>query len=179
MQFLIRLMGIFGMAGALTSFQCKTHKRILMFSTMSELAFCLQYILLGTFTGAALNLLGCIRKVVFARRVEQGKDNRKAIGLFSTLFVIAGILTWQGPISLLIIAAKCVTTIAYGSKRPFVIRALNLCTNLSWMGYDWLATSYEGVISDAFSVVSIVIGILRLDIPEWKERRKNKKPMCR
>jgi len=170
MQILIRVFGILGMAGAVSSFQCKTHKQILLLSTLSELAFALQYILLGSYTGAAMNLMGCVRKLVFAQRVAKGKDNRIAILLFCVFFVIAGILTWQGPVSLFITAAKCITTIAYGSKHPFVIRTLNLFSNFAWLIYDWYALSYEGALSDLISIVSILLGIVRLDLPVLRSK---------
>ena len=60
--------GIVGIIASILSFQCAGHKRLLLLRTVNELCFGIQYGLLGAFTGMAMNLIGCIRNLVFMQK---------------------------------------------------------------------------------------------------------------
>jgi len=169
----IQLLGMLGFAASLIAFQCKKHKPIVVLRTVNELVFALQYFLLGAYTGTAMNLLGSVRNLIFTKQVDRGRSTRGTMVLFSALFFVFGLLTWQGPKSLLIIAAKVLSTVAYGNKNPAMIRLLVLITSSAWLIYNASIYSYAGVISEAFTIGSILIGMVRLDIlPFLRKRRK-------
>ena len=103
MEIVIQLIGALGIIASIISFQCKKHNSILFFRTLNESLFAIQYFLLGAFTGMAMNLVGCVRNVIFTKQVSNGKKTTVSTIVFSVLFLIFGLFTWQGVKSILII----------------------------------------------------------------------------
>lgn len=164
MHILIQMIGILGILASVISFQCNKHNKILFFRTMNEFIFAVQYFLLSAYTGMAMNLVGCVRNIIFSKRIEKDKGTKGTIVLFSVLFFIFGIVSWQGVKSVLIIIAKLLSTLAYGNKNTTFVRGTILITSLSWLVYNALVFSIAGVLCETFTLVSIIIGIIRLDI---------------
>ena len=61
MQIIIQAIGILGILASVIAFQKKKHNQILLFKTLNEFLFAIQYFLLGAYTGMAMNLVGCVR----------------------------------------------------------------------------------------------------------------------
>ena len=123
-----------------------------------------------------MNLLGSVRNIIFTKQVDRGRSTKGTMVLFSGLFFVFGLLTWQGSKSILIIIAKIVSTVAYGNKNPAVVRLLALLTSTAWLIYNASIYSYAGVFSEAFTILSILIGIIRLDLPPlWKSLSQKRK----
>ena len=121
-----------------------------------------------------MNLVGCVRNIIFTKQVSKNKKTTVSIILFSLLFTIFGIVTWQGPKSVLIIVAKVLSTLAYGNKNTSFVRKTILITSTSWLLYNSLVFSIAGVLCEAFTLVSIIIGIIRLDIfPMIRKEKSN------
>lgn len=176
MEIIIQLIGALGIVASIISFQCKKHNSILFFRTLNEAIFILQYFLLGAYTGMAMNLIGCVRNVIFTKQVSQNKKTTVATVVFGVIFLIFGIFTWQGVKSILIIIAKVLSTIAYGNKNVTVVRAIIFITSTSWLIYNYSVFSIAGVLCEAFSLISLIIGAIRLDlIPLLKKRKFDKK----
>lgn len=163
-EIFVQLLGGLGILCSFISFQCKNHNKILFFRTMNELLFGIQYFFLGAYTGMAMNFVGCVRNVIFSNRVAKGKKTGPFIALFSVLFTIFGVVTWQGPKSILIIVAKVLSTVAYGNKNTTVVRSIVLVTSSSWLVYNVFAGSIAGVICEVLTVFSIVSALIRLDL---------------
>lgn len=169
MELFIQLIGALGVVASIISFQCKKHRSILIFRTLNEGIFTVQYILLGAYTGAAMNIVGCTRNMIFAK---QKGGTKKTVVLFSILFFVFGLLTWQGLKSLLIIVAKVLSTIAYGNKNTTVVRAIIFFTSVSWLLYSILIGTVAGAVNEALTIGSILVGIVRLDvIPRLKKEK--------
>lgn len=161
---LIQLIGGLGIVASIAAFQFKKHGTVLVFRTLNEVFFAVQYFLLAAYTGAAASVIGVARNLIFKKRVEKGKENTAFIVIFSILFTLFGILTWEGPKSILIIVAKVLSTISYGNKNTTVIRTVGLVTTTSWLVYNWVVFSIAGVLCEAFTLVSLITGIIRLDL---------------
>ena len=128
-----------------------------------------HYLLLGGYTGMMTNLVSCGTNLVYYSRIKKGKSTLPFQIIFATLFVILGVLSWHGPISLLVIVAKVVSSVAMGNKNPRVIRILNLISGPCWLAYNIYVGSVAGIISDSFMIISVIIAIMRLDIFAKKE----------
>ncbi len=159
-----QMIGYIGLIFSIIAFQCKAHDKIMRFKTANELIFAFQYALLGAYTGCAMNLVGSTRNLLFAYRVKKDKSNFAFQILFSVAFAVFGALTWQGPISIMIIAAKIGTTVAYGIKNTRVIRCITLPTSICWLIYNLVSSSYAGAIGEALTIASIVTAMIRIDI---------------
>lgn len=169
---LIQGLGIIGITASVLSFQCKGHKKLLALRTANEFFFAMQYILLGAYTGAAMNLIGCVRNIVFSKMVEKGKSTSFARGVFSVIFLIFAGVTWAGGKSILVGAAKVLSTVAYGSKNVFFVRVMIFITSVSWFTYNFIVKSYAGCVCELLTICSIIVGIIRIDIPKLRNKER-------
>lgn len=164
MDIIIQVIGGLGILAGFISFQFKKHNKILFFKTINEIIFAIQYFLLDAYTGMMMNVFGFIRNVLFAKRVANNKSTTVSTVIFSVCFLIFGLMTYQGKKSILIIIAKILSTVAYGNKNTTIVRGLILITSTSWLIYNYFVGSIAGVVCEVFTLVSLIIGIVRLDI---------------
>ena len=170
MNLIIQIIGFLGMGANLLSFQFKSHRNILLFRTINEALFILQYFLLGALSGAFLNIVGCVRNIIFSKEVQKGKNTTVFIVIFSVSFTVFGLLTFDGLKSVMLILAKVLSTIAYGNKNTTVIRMVSFFTHISYLFYNIMVFSLAGAISDGLLLISLIIAITRLDIcPQIKD----------
>lgn len=161
MDILIQTIGIIGAIFAFLAYQFNKHKTIMLFKTLSEVSFAIQFTLLGAYTGLAMNIIGCTRNFTFAYLVSRKKNTAPFIVLFAVIALIIGIITWESAISLFAISGKIITTIAFGMKKPQTVRFFALPASLCWIIYDILYFSIGGIITELFTVISIAIGTWR------------------
>ena len=166
------IQGIGGVAiiATVIAFQCKKHHWILFWRSVSALIFVVQYYLLGAYTGVAMDLIGVGRNFLFAELVRKEKKTLPWVLVFTAVFITAGALTWQGWISLFIIAAKLISNAGYGNKNTLILRRMSLLTSVFWLIYNLYVFTLAGIACEAFAIVSILIGIARFDIlPKFKK----------
>jgi len=175
MDIIIQLIGALGIIASIISFQLKKHNSILFFRTLNEFLFAIQYFLLGAYTGMAMNLIGCVRNIIFTKQVNKNKKTTSGIVIFGFLFALFGIFTWQGKKSILIIIAKVLSTVAYGNKNPTIVRAIIFITSTSWLIYNYCVFSIAGVLCEAFTLISLIIGVIRLDVVPALSNKKAKR----
>ena len=159
----IQIIGFIGMFLSIISFQSKSYQKIIWIRVASEFVFAVQYFLLGAYTGMATNLTSCVTNSIYRERIKRGKKTLGFQIAFGILFAVIGILSWHGPVSLLVIAAKILSTVANGNSNPKVLRIFNLIINPLWLIYDIIVFSLAGIFSDAFTIISIIIAMVRLD----------------
>lgn len=165
-EIVVQGIGFLGMIASIVSFQCKKHSQVVTLRTINELLFAVQYFLLGAYTGMAMNLIGCVRNVIFTEMVKRQKKTTKVAIAFSVAFLAFTVLSWSGPKSILVGIAKVISTFAYGNKNTKVIRWLILFTSASWLFYNIAVNSYAGALCEMVTIASIVAAIVRIEIIE-------------
>lgn len=170
-----QILGYIGLACTVVAFQCKKHNAVMILKTSNEFFFAMQYFLLGTYTGMAMNLVSSARNLIFAQLIKKGKSTLPFQILFCIFFIAAGILTWQSWISLLIILAKLLTTVVYGMKNTKIIRFGTVPTSIFWLVYNFTCHSSAGVLCEIFALVSITTAIIRIDIIEARKKKQTVK----
>lgn len=173
MQIIIQAIGILGILASVIAFQTKKHNQILLFKTLNEFLFAIQYFLLGAYTGMAMNLVGCVRNTFLTKQVEKGKKTTATVTIFSILFIVFGIFTWSGFKSILIMVAKVLSTVAYGNKNTSLVRVIILLTSIGWLTYNVCVFSIAGVLCEAFTIVSVIVGIIRFDIIPYIKQKNH------
>lgn len=165
---IIQTIGIIGIIPGVLTFQCKRHKPLMVLKTTNEMIFALQYFMLGAYTGMAMNIIGSIRNLIFAKLVEKNKSTLIPRVAFSGFFLLFSVFTYAGFKSILIGIAKIVSTFAYGNKNVALVRIMILFTSIIWFIYNFVVKSYAGALNELLTICSIIIGIIRLDIPKKK-----------
>ncbi len=166
-----QIMGYIGLLCAIIGFQCKRHKPIMLWRIGNEFFFGVQFFMMHTWTGLMMNVIGTVRNIIFTSQVEKNRSTRPAQIVFSVLFVVLGMLTYNGYISILVIAAKVITTFAYGMKNTSLLRLLTLPTCICWMIYNIYCGIVPGVICEIFTITSILTAMIRIDVIPWIKRR--------
>ncbi len=169
-DWLIQGIGALGIIASVIAFQCKKHYWILFWRSVSALIFVLQYYLLGAYTGVAMDLIGVGRNFLFAELVRREKKTWPWILVFTAVFTVAGIFTWQGRISLFIIAAKLISNAGYGNKNTLILRLMSLLTSLFWLIYNAYVFSLAGVACEGFAILSILVSLWRFEL--WPKIKK-------
>ncbi len=168
--YIAQAVGFAGIIVSIISFQFKDHKKLMMLRAANELLLGIQYLLLGAYTGMAMNFIGVIRDVIFADMVKKGKNTVKARALFSGIFAVSGLFTYDGFKTIFSSGAKVVSTCLYGSSNTAVVRFGVLFTNLSWLIFDFAVESYAGCLSDIITIISVIVAIIRIDLKKKTEK---------
>jgi uncharacterized MnhB-related membrane protein len=199
LEIFIQIIGFIGIGMSLLAVQFNTHLKIMVFKSASSFLFCLQYFLMGAFTGMVMDVIGTIRNIVFAYNVRKGRSNTLWIIIFSILTAIIGIstiiLTWQTlvdrigwispdntvcfivavAVSIISIVAKLLTTVAYAFKDAHKIRMTNLPSCSCWIIYNTVVFSLAGITNEVMCIISIIIAEIRFckKKPRTTEHQEN------
>lgn len=170
-QLIAQLFGLAATFIMVSSFQVKDRRRLLTLQMLGSLTFGLQFLLLGAYTGVAMNIVGVIRAIIFS----QDKKWTRHIGLpigFCLIFIAATALSWEGAISVLPCLAMLLATVSQWLKRPVMIKLVTLPAAPCWIVYNIVNKAYTGTLTEAIVGISIIVGLVRCDlIPYIKAKR--------
>ncbi len=167
------IIGILGILATVIGFQFKKHSWVIGFRTANELLFALNYLLLGGYTGFALNIVSSCRNIIFAEYVKRNKSTVVWRIVFCVFFTVATFFTWGGFGSIFFLAGKITTTYAYGSKNMTLLRILSIITGILWIFYNLTIGAYEAIVLDAFTIATVIVAIARFDIaPLFKNKKE-------
>lgn len=163
--------GIIGLLFAVISFQKNSSKGILLFQILASTAFILHFLLIGAYTGSALNFIGVVRNLLFyyigsrRRNKSENHANKKLwLYLFIVIYIIAGSLTYKNFYSIFPIVGTIFSTVSLWIKNPKYIRLVMLPSSPCWMIYNFVNMSIAGVMTELFVMSSLIVAMLRFDI---------------
>lgn len=160
-QLIGQALGILATIITVISYQMNTKKSLLLVQTTATTCTCLAYFFLGAPSGFALNVVCIIRNIVFYFQKDSGKVHTISSLLLAGAMVLLGALSWQGPVSLLIISALAANTIFMSFGNPQLLRKSILGTSSLVLLYNVFVFSLGGIANEGLSIVSSVVGILR------------------
>ena len=163
-QIFIQGIGFVGTALVVLGMQCKSYNKVVFVKIANELIASFQYLLLGGYTGMVMNLTACGTNAIYWARIRKGKSTRIFQIIFGAMFVAIGFASWHGWVSLFVIFAKLISSIALGINNTKIIRILNLISTPCWLMYNIFMFSIAGMCSDIFMIVSLIIAVIRIDI---------------
>lgn len=188
MEFLTIIANIIGVAAVilfLLSYLQKERKNIILLNVTSRCLYILQYILLGAFSGAVLDVAGAVSSVLAQKKnVPFIKKHLKLfvvgidliivlLGLLTIFFSArasgANLLSPQSALGLLPIAGVILHTSAFWIDDEKTIRRVSLLGSPFWFVYNLLSGAFGSCIGDLLSMVSIIIAMLRYDVKRKKE----------
>ena len=158
--------GVFAIVFFFLSYQLKARKSIILCSLTSRILYILQYLLLGAFSGAVLDILGAVASVI-AERSDRGfiKTRKRLFFLLTNLIIIgAGLILAirsQNLIDLFPIVGVTFHTAAFWLKDEQTIRRVSLIGSPFWLAYNFLSKAYSSAFGDAITIASLVIALIR------------------
>ena len=158
-----QVIGFLAVASFLLSYQLKKRKNIILCNVLSRCLYILQYVLLGAFEGAVLDVLGAISSVIAAKKHLPfiKKHTKIFVVCMDLIIVAAGLLLYVNPFSLLPIAGVLLHTTAFWINDEKIIRRVSLLGSPFWMIYNFSCRAYGSAVGDFLTMVSIVIAMVK------------------
>ena len=170
MRFLATLFGIGAVVLFVLSYQIKSRKGLIAANAASRVLYVIQYLLLGAFEGALLDVSGFFVSVLCHQRDRAfiKKYLIFSVILSDLLIVGVGMLTYQNLYSLLPILGVIFETLALWLRRERHIRFTSLAAAPFWLAYNLYSAAYGSAIGNVIAVISISVAILRYDVFKTK-----------
>ncbi|MGM9668004.1 MAG: YgjV family protein [Eubacteriales bacterium] len=161
MEIIGHIFGFIAIALFFLSYQVFDKKKLLFIQTLATALICLQYLLIGAYSGFALNAVCIVRNILYYHR-----DKKILSGLWLPIlfvFIMAGVslFSWDGYHSLLIVLGLMINTVCMGVCNAQNLRKSVLITCPLVIIYNLFERSYSGIISESISFISAIIGIIR------------------
>ncbi len=166
MQLIPQIIGLLAVATFLLSYQQKKRKNIILFNVISRCLYILQYLLLGAFSGAVLDILGAVASVVAGKKHTPfiKKHQTLVIVLMNALIVCAGLVmvfTKEGWLGLFSLAGVLLHTGAFWLNSEKIIRRISLAGSPFWFVYNFMSSAYGSAIGDLLTMGSILLAMYR------------------
>ena len=157
-----QLVGFCGTGMFLVSFQCKATGKLIFFQLLGYTLFAVHYFMMGAYTGCISQALSIFSNVLLCCQKKKWARLQGWRWLFSGLFILAMVFTWQGAVSLLPCAAAVTTTLVSWTRNGKVIRLGRLfVVGPSWLIYNVFNRSYSGILCELLGIGSILISLCR------------------
>lgn len=166
MLIIAQIIGLSAVVLYLLSYQLKKRSHIVWANCVSNALYVLQYILLGAFSGAAMDAL-CGVGSFFAgkKHSEKLKNYIKWIAVANLVAIaVVGIgisVVQRDPIELLPVAGALLQTGGLWCESEQNIRRLGLCSAPLWLIYNYLTQAYGAAIGSVFIIASAAIALIR------------------
>lgn len=165
------IIGIFGVALYISSYQFKNRKVIVAMYSAANILYVLQYIFLGAYSGMAMDSLAFISSL-FARKMDKPfirKYHKLIIIALDLCMVVAGMLLYKNIFSLFSIVAVIVETSALWCTSESKIRKITLVASPFWLTYNLAFSAIGSAVGNIINIVSLSVAILRYDILKKKK----------
>ncbi|GEM_PF-1174691 len=153
--------GIVSIVFAFLSYQAKTAKKLLLLQTGLVLSVVVSYAVLGAWSGMALNVVCLIRNISYTVDRVRLFHTKVWPWILAVAMGCMGAFSWQGPVSLLVIAALMINTVFLSLNDNNKLRASLLFTCTLVILYDLFVQAYLPIVMEAVSMVSAAIGLIR------------------
>ena len=159
------LVGIVAVCLFLLSYLQKRRKQIILFNVTSRILYIVQYVLLGAFEGAVLDVAGTITSLLAQKKHMSfiAKHLKWFILAASLLIVISGLLVYEDWKSILPIIGVLLHTGAFWLNNEKIIRIISFVGSPVWWLYNFLSGAYPSCIGDILSMVSLAVSMYRYD----------------
>ena len=161
-----QIVGLLAVASFLWSYQQKERKRIIALNVTSRILYILQYLLLGAFSGAVLDIMGAISSIIAGKKHLGFIQKHVKLCFFTmnTLIIAAGlIITFfsRNLLDLLPIAGVLLHTSAFWISDEGIIRRVSLVGSPFWLVYNFVSKAYFSALGDVLTMVSIITAMVK------------------
>ena len=154
-----QIMGVIALIILIISFQINDKKKLLKLQIFSSLFFALQYLFLRALNGFLMNLMTCIRNIIF-------KKYKSVISLIIVIIamVVLSIFSYNGIISILPAIAVILYSIAIYQDNLKITRIAEVISCLLFIIYNIKFYAISGLIATILELIFAVVAIFRFDI---------------
>ena len=167
------IIGVLATIIFVSSYQLKKRNHIIICNTSSRILYVIQYLLLGAFSGAVLDVVG-----VFAAMIAQKKNSPfikkffiPVVIVVNSIIIGAGLILYKTPIDILPIVGVIFQIGAFWMTKEKHIRIISLLSCPFWFSYNFISGAYGSCLGDVTSFISITVAIFRYDIFKREEKK--------
>lgn len=166
MVIIAQIIGITAVALYLLSFQLKKRGNIVVATCASNCLYVLQYLMLGAFSGAVLDILSTISSFFAAKKnTPRFKPFAKWIALLLMMSIVGAGLTitiaQRNLVELLPIAGALFQAGGLWFEKEQTIRKFALLGAPFWLVYNSISMAYGAAVGAALTMVSAVVALVR------------------
>jgi hypothetical protein len=156
-----QILGFVAFFFSLIAFHRKNKNKILSNMIISNVLNLIHYLLLGAYSGCITKVLAIIRDnfIILKDRNKKLSNNIYLI-LFILIYIIAGIFTYNGIVSILPLTAALIYIIFIWNGKELTIKKVGFGTYFLWLIYNICVLSIPGIISNIVSIISTFIAII-------------------
>ena len=162
-------------------FVAKKRETILILKLINDVLNIINFTLLGTYTGALLNLIAVLRESVFYFKDKKKWANSKFwLFLFLALMMISPLSVVLDPtrtaaekwVQLLPAMGSSLAVIGLYMSKEQVLRILNLFAVTPWVIYNLFNNNIPALVNSCLGIVSVAWGLIMYFILDKKEKNK-------
>ena len=176
MTHLATILGLCAVALFVFSYQMKTRRAIIATNALSRVLYVVQYLLLGAFEGAFLDVTAFFVSLLCAQ-TEKGfvkKHFTLTVILANAVIIGVGLLSYRNPLSLLPILGVIFETLALWLRRERHIRLASLAGAPFWLFYNLKSAAYGSAVGNVITLISLSVAIVRYDVLKKEKPIHNK-----
>jgi hypothetical protein len=165
MELIGQIVGIIAMFMNIIAVQFKKPRQLFICRLIGGCLWSLNFLLLGSPTGAIMNLIDVVRSIFLLRKETSTKT---FLWITLAMFTVAGLLTMDYSLSLLmvidilIIISQLVDTAGMWTNNIKVIRRCQLfAISPVWLIHNIAVFSIGGILTESFTIVSTLIAMYR------------------
>lgn len=166
MEIIANVVGLLAIGVFNISYQFKKRMQMLLCTVASRLLFILQYVLLGSIQGAAMDIVATVVSLVAGKRDHRlmKKYMVLVIILANVIVVGTGLLLYENIFSIFSILGVIFETSAFWLKSEKQIRIFSLLGAPCWMAFNIGCGAYAGAIGNVITLISIGVALVRYDL---------------
>lgn len=150
----------------LLSYQLKKRKQIVWVTCISNALYVLQYLLLGAFSGAVMDIMSTVSSFFAAKKNDPPFSKYSRILAWSNMIIIAVVgfvsaFLQHEWIELLPIAGALFQTGGLWCDNEQTIRKFGLCSAPFWLVYNYISRAYGPAFGSLFAIISIIVSMVR------------------
>lgn len=177
MKILPQVIGAAAVVMFLLSYQQKTRSRIILFNVISRCLYILQYLFLGAFAGAVLDVLGAISAFAAGKKHTPfiRKHTKVIFVVINAVILLAGGAiafinkSWLDVFS---IVGVLLHTGAFWMNDEKKIRYVSLVGTPCWFVYNFMSRAYGSAVGDALTMCSIILAIIKFKKTDLAKRNE-------
>ena len=162
--------GILTTAVAVLSMQFKSMRIVLLLQIVANGLLGLQYAIRGADSGVWSLVLGVVQIIVsYAFNVKGVRFPKWLLLIFISGYLAITVFTFKNIFDVLPFVALCIFSVSIIQEKSRICRLLSTFNSITFLIYDVSTQSYSAIITHGTILVFLIVGILRLDLFEWKK----------
>ena len=165
MELIGQIVGIIAMVLNIIAVQFKKPRQLFVCRLVGCCLWALNFLLLGSPTGAIMNMLDVVRSIFL---LNKRTSTKTFLWITLAMFVVAGLVTMDYTFSfmmiidILIIIAQLVDTAGMWTNNFKVIRYCQLfAISPVWLVHNIVVFSIGGIMNEGLAIISSIVGIIR------------------